>query len=67
MAGTLKQCPNCGYKISGGFFSGSYFWVNKCNNCSRYFCFTCNGSNGGKRCPHCYSEKYSKYQEVNRV
>ena len=56
--GSLRMCPNCGYKAGTG--PGWYFWVYKCKQCSGFFCYECDGSSGASKCPHCWSKEFSE-------
>ncbi len=61
---TLKECPNYHRRASGGLFGGQYFVVYQCGGCKRYYCWQCHNSNGGRKCPHCYSEQRSEHAKV---
>lgn len=54
--GSFSSCPTCGAKATSGSF-GVPFRVFQCSNCMRYYCYRCPGSNEGRECPDCRSDK----------
>lgn len=58
---TLKACPNCKSEPAGTALGGTHFTVYQCKDCNRYYCYNCDGSKSGKRCPHCYSDERKKH------
>ena len=61
---SLNCCPSCGFNKQSGLFTGSHFYVYKCDKCYKLFCYECEGSNGGRHCPDCDSTSFSKYDTV---
>lgn len=61
---TYSHCPSCGYKGVSGPLTGAYFNVYKCSDCGKKYCYNCPGSNGGRKCPGCGSEKKNAVGEV---
>ena len=53
---SFSSCPGCGARASSGFFGGP-FRVFQCSHCRRYYCYKCPGSNEGRKCPECGSDK----------
>jgi hypothetical protein len=61
---SLSRCPTCGYNKKAGLLTGSHFPVHKCSKCSHLYCYQCNGSNGGRKCPRCEAKTRSTYGTV---
>jgi hypothetical protein len=59
---SYDSCPQCGHKPSG--FTVAYMPIHRCNECKTEFCHECKGSNNGRKCPECGSERIS---EIGRV
>jgi hypothetical protein len=54
---SYPSCPRCGFNKKAGFFTGSHFYVYRCSECDTLYCYECRGSNGGRKCPECASER----------
>ena len=52
---SYSACPGCGFNKKATALSGAYFNVYRCSKCGREYCYQCNGSNGGRKCPKCGS------------
>jgi len=64
MAARYSSCPSCGFNKKSGLLTGSHFPIHRCRDCGRRYCYECGGSNGGRRCPDCSSEKKTKDGEA---
>ena len=65
MSSSFRSCPNCGRKPSGGLLGGSWFDVYRCRECKHRFCFKCDGSLQGRKCPECGSTSRETVGQVS--
>lgn len=59
----LDRCPRCGHKGKAGL-THCYFYVYTCAKCGERYCFRCDGSNGGRKCPSCGESGHRWKEEV---
>ena len=60
---SLTACPTCGATARNAI-SSSWFPVFSCQKCDAKYCFKCDGTNGGNRCPRCSSTAYTTLGKV---
>ncbi|HOU54958.1 MAG TPA: hypothetical protein PLQ97_13605 [Myxococcota bacterium] len=46
------RCPRCGRKAERSIFT-NHFDVIKCLKCGAKYCYQCEGSDRGQKCPEC--------------
>lgn len=60
----FDRCPSCGFNKQASLTTGAYFNVYECTGCGKKYCYECNNSNNGKKCPKCGSSSSKKAGEV---
>ena len=50
----FTKCPNCRSKAN----TGKFFPIFECKKCRKLYCYICDGSAEGKKCPSCGTREY---------